>query len=71
MIAPVLEEIASDSEGKLRVGKINVDENLELARRFEVMSSPTLILFMDGARATRLVGARGKGQLLADLSDYL
>jgi len=71
MIAPVLEEIAGDSEGKLRVGKINVDENLELARRFEVMSIPTLILFKHGEPQHRIIGAKGKGQLLQELEAFL
>ena len=71
MIAPVLEEIAGDTEGKLRVGKINVDENLELARRFEVMSIPTLILFKDGEPQHRIIGAKGKGQLLQELEAFL
>jgi thioredoxin 1 len=71
MIAPVLEEIADDSVGKLRVGKINVDENLGLARRFEVMSIPTLILFKDGEPQHRIVGAKGKGQLLQELEAFL
>ena len=71
MIAPVLEEIADDSAGKLRVGKINVDENLELARRFEVMSIPTLILFKDGEPQHRIIGAKGKGQLLQELEAFL
>jgi len=71
MIAPVLEEIAGDSVGKLRVGKINVDENLELARRFEVMSIPTLILFKDGEPQHRIIGAKGKGQLLQEIEAFL
>ena len=71
MIAPVLEEIAGDTAGKLRVGKVNVDENLEIARRFEVMSIPTLIVFKDGQPAKRLVGAKPKGALLEELSEFL
>lgn len=71
MVAPVLDEIASDNEGKLRVGKINIDENLELARRFDVMSIPTLILFKDGEPQLRIIGAKGKGQLLQELYPYL
>jgi thioredoxin 1 len=71
MVAPVLDEIASDSEGKLRVGKINIDDNLELARRFDVMSIPTLILFKDGEPQLRIIGAKGKGQLLQELHPYL
>jgi thioredoxin 1 len=71
MVEPVLEEIAADNPGRIRIGKINIDENLELARRFDVMSIPTLILFKDGEPQMRIVGARGKGQLLQELHPYL
>ena len=71
MIAPVLEEIASEQDGKLRIAKLNVDENLEIARRFEVMSIPTLILFKEGEPQLRLIGAKGKGQLLQELQAFL
>ena len=71
MIAPILDEIAKDNTGKVRIGKINVDENLELARRFEVMSIPTLILFKDGEPCLRIVGAKGKGQLMQELHPFL
>jgi thioredoxin 1 len=71
MIAPVLEEIADDSNGKLKIGKLNIDDNLEVARKFEVMSIPTLILFKDGEPQHRIVGARGKGQLMQELQAFL
>ena len=71
MIAPILDEIAQDNLGKLRVAKINIDENLELARRFEVMSIPTLILFKAGEPQLRIIGAKGKGQLLQELHPFL
>ena len=71
MIAPILDEVASENEGKVTVVKVNVDDQPGLARRYEVMSIPTLILFKDGDPAKRLVGARGKSQLMADLADYL
>ena len=71
MIAPVLEEIAKEHEGKLTVAKLNVDENLDIARRFEVMSIPTLILFKDGEAQTRIIGAKGKGQLLQELEAFI
>jgi thioredoxin 1 len=71
MIAPVLSEIAAEQQGKLRIGKINIDENLGLAQRFDVMSIPTLILFKDGEPQVRIIGAKGKGQLLQELHDYL
>jgi len=71
MIAPILEEIASEQQGKLLVAKLNVDDNPDVARRFDVMSIPTLIVFKDGEPAKRLVGAKGKGQLLQELAEFL
>lgn len=71
LIAPILEEIASEQGDRLRIAKLNVDENLEIARRFEVMSIPTLILFKEGQPQLRLVGAKGKGQLLQELQAFL
>ncbi len=71
LVAPVLEEIASEHRGKLRVAKVNVDENLDVTRRFAVMSIPTLILFKEGEPQLRLIGAKGKGQLLQELQAFL
>jgi thioredoxin 1 len=71
MIAPVLEEIASEQGTKLSIAKLNVDDNPDVAMRFNVMSIPTLIVFKDGEPAKRLVGAKGKGQLLQDLAEYV
>ena len=71
MIAPVLEEIATENDGKIRIAKLNVDENLDISRRFEVMSIPTLILFKDGEAQLRIIGAKGKGQLLQELHPFL
>lgn len=71
MIAPILEEIATEQAGKVRIAKVNVDDNPDLARRFDVMSIPTLILFKDGSPQKRMVGAKGKGQLLEDIAEFL
>ena len=71
MIAPILEEIASEQEGVLRVAKLNVDDAPDVARRFEVMSIPTLILFKDGEPQHRIVGAKGKNQLRQELEAFL
>jgi thioredoxin 1 len=71
MIAPILDEIATEQAGRLRVLKLNIDENPGATRRFEVMSIPTLMLFKDGEPVRRLVGAKGKGQLLEELHDFL
>ena len=71
MIAPTLEEIAGEQKGKLAVAKLNVDDNPDTARRFEVMSIPTLLVFKDGEPVKRLVGAKGKGQLMQDLAEFI
>ena len=71
MIAPTLAEIASEQRGKLTIGKLNVDDNPDTARRFDVMSIPTLLVFKDGQQVKRLVGAKGKGQLLQDLAEFI
>jgi len=71
MIAPILEEIATEQQGKLQVAKLNVDDNPDLARRFDVMSIPTLLVFEGGEVRKRLVGAKGKGQLLQELGEFL
>ena len=71
MIAPILEEIADEQDGVLRIAKVDVDKAPDLARRFDVMSIPTLIVFNDGLPAKRLVGAKGKHQLLDELSEFL
>jgi thioredoxin 1 len=71
VIAPILEEIENENAGKIVIAKLNVDENPDTARRFEVMSIPTLILFKDGQPQRRLVGAKGKRQLLAEIEEHL
>ena len=71
MIAPTLEEIAGEQKGKLSIAKLNVDDNPETARRYDVMSIPTLLVFKGGEPVKRLVGAKGKGQLLQDLAEYI
>ncbi len=71
MIAPVLDEIAEEQEGKVKIAKLNVDEAAEVARRFEVMSIPTLILFKDGEPTKRIVGAKGKAQLLEEIEEFI
>ena len=71
MIAPILDEIAAEQAGKVKVVKLNVDENQDTARRFDVMSIPTLIVFKDGQPAKKMIGAKGKGALLEDLAEFL
>ena len=65
MIAPTLEEIARENEGKLKVGKINVDEQMELAMQFGVTSIPLLVVMRDGKIANKAVGAMPKAKIEA------
>ena len=71
MIAPILAEIADENEGKIRIAKLNVDDAPDVARRFDVMSIPTMIVFKDGEPAKRLVGAKPKAALLDDLAEFI
>ena len=71
MVAPVLEQIASENQGKVRLAKLNVDDAPGIAQRFGIMSIPTLLVFKDGQAKKRIVGAKGKGQLLEDLAEFL
>jgi thioredoxin 1 len=71
VIAPILEEIAEEQGEKISIVKLNVDDNLDITRRYDVMSIPTLLLFKDGEPKARLVGAKPKSQLLQEISEYL
>ena len=64
MLAPVIEEIAEEYEGKIKVGKVNVDEEPELASAYKVASIPTVMLFKDGKVVNTAVGYRPKEQLV-------
>lgn len=63
MIAPVLEEIAREQEGKIKVGKVNVDEEISLASRFGIVSIPTLMVFKNGQLVNKALGAMPKSQI--------
>ena len=65
MLAPVLHEIAEENAGTLKVGKINVDEQMELAMRFQVSSIPMLVVFKDGKAVAKSVGYRPKSEIAA------
>ena len=71
MIAPVLDELAGEHTGSLTVAKLNVDENPDTARNYEVMSIPTLIVFQDGVEKKRIVGARPKNFIVSELAEFL
>ncbi|MBU0704265.1 MAG: thioredoxin [Chloroflexi bacterium] len=71
MVAPVVEEIAGEYEGKLRVAKLDVDSNQQTPGRYGIQGIPTLILFKDGAEMTRIVGFRPKEALVEELLPYV
>ena len=71
MVAPVLEEIAEEYEGKLLIGKLDVDTNRDSAAKQNVMSIPTLILFRDGKPIDQRIGALSKVQLEEFLDEYI
>jgi thioredoxin 1 len=70
MVSPVVEEIAREHTSKLKALKLNVDDNPETARKYGVMSIPTLILFSDGDVKARVVGARGKDAILREIQPH-
>jgi thioredoxin 1 len=71
MIAPILSEMATELSGQATIAKLNVDEHPEIAMRFNVMSIPTLLVFNQGDVQKRLVGAKGKAQLMQELDEFL
>jgi thioredoxin len=70
MMEPVLDEVASENSG-ITVGKLNVDENPEVATRFDILSIPTLLVFVDGQVAKKIVGAMPKQRLVEELATWL
>lgn len=64
MIAPVVEEIADEFEGRVKVGKVNVDEEAELSINYQVMSIPTILIFENGKVVNKAIGYRGKEELI-------
>jgi thioredoxin 1 len=70
-LAPILDEVAEDMKGQLKMAKLDVDSNPVMAATLGVQSIPTLILFKDGKPAERLVGFRSKQQLMEKLAPHL
>ncbi|ADG82769.1 thioredoxin [Thermincola ferriacetica] len=71
MIAPVIDELAVEYDGKMKIGKVNVDENRATAAKYGVMSIPTLLVFKGGKEVDRLVGFRPKEDLKKELDKYV
>ena len=71
MIAPLLDEVSKTYDGKLRIAKMNVDENRDIPAKFGIRGIPTLMLFKDGQLAATKVGALSKAQLTAFIDSHL
>lgn len=71
MIAPVLEEIAGEVKEKLTIAKINIDENPQVARDYQIMSIPTMTVFSGGEAVKSIVGAKPKAAIKAELAEWI
>ncbi|ACZ37587.1 thioredoxin [Sphaerobacter thermophilus] len=71
MVAPILDEIAEEKAGSLKVAKVNVDENARVAAQLGITSIPTLILYKDGQPVERIIGAHPKQRLLQQIEKHL
>jgi thioredoxin 1 len=70
-VAPILEEIAAENSGKIRIVKLNVDENPKTAAKYGVVSIPTMNLYSGGQVVKQIIGARPKPMILKDLAEYV
>jgi len=71
IVAPIIEELARDYAGKILFGKLNVDENREVAAQYQIMGIPTLLVFKDGQLADRIVGAMPRQVLERKITGYI
>ena len=70
-IAPIMDEIADEQAGSVKVAKVNIDEAQSIAIKYEVMSIPTMILFKDGEPVKKMVGAKPKDSIMSEISVFL
>jgi thioredoxin 1 len=71
IVAPILDEIANEKVGSLKVAKVNVDENQKTAMQLGITSIPTMVLYKDGKPVERIIGAQPKQRLLQSINKYL
>ncbi len=71
MVAPVLEEIAKEQEGKVKIGKINVDNEIKIANEYAIHNIPTIVIFNQGKEVERIVGAVPKDHIEKKLKKYI
>jgi thioredoxin 1 len=67
MLKPIIEELAQEYEGRVKVAKVDIDNEKELAKRFKILSIPTVVLFKDGVEVNRMHGVKDKGEYVAEL----
>lgn len=71
LVAPILDEIAAEQDGKLRIGKVNIDENPQTSEQYQVKSIPFMALFKGGALVTTVIGAQPKAAIWRQIAEYL
>jgi len=71
MIAPELEKLIDEKKGSLKIGKLNVDENRDVAIRYGITSIPTLLLFKNGQMVKKIIGAMPKDKILAEVAEFI
>lgn len=71
MMAPVIAKLAETFDGRMKIGKCNVDDNMELAEKYRITNIPCMIVFRDGKVEDTLIGARSEAMLKADLEKYI
>jgi len=71
MMGPVIEELATEFAGKAKIGKLNVDDNNQVAMQFQVMSIPTIKIFKDGKEVASMLGMQSKDKLAAEIQNAL
>ena len=71
MVAPTIEELAKEYSGKVKVGKLNTDENSDIASKYKIMGIPTIMFFKDGQKVDQIVGAVPKQQIKAKIDSLL
>jgi len=70
MLGPIVEQIAEETQGSIKVGKVNVDQNQELASKFAIMSIPTLVFLKNGEMVAKLVGLRDKHEIMQEIEKW-
>jgi len=71
MVGPIIEELATEYEGRAKIGKVNTDENMALSSNYNIMSIPTMIIFKDGKAVDQIMGAQPKQAIVSQIDKWL